>query len=51
MPEQNQVSIAIPEDVLTEVKTAITTIQTKLEPYLVEDIHTFSPNYLRKWTD
>lgn len=35
MPEMNQVSIVIPPEVLTEVKAAIVTIQTKLEPYLV----------------
>jgi len=35
MPESNQVSIVIPPEILTEVETAVTTIQTKLEPYLI----------------
>lgn len=35
MPEQNDVSIVIPPEVLTEVKDAVTLIRTKLEPYLV----------------
>ena len=35
MPESNQVSIVIPQEVLTEVETAVATIKNKLEPYLV----------------
>jgi len=35
MPEQNDVSIVIPPEVLTEVKDAVTLIKTKLDPYLV----------------
>ncbi|MBI9073103.1 MAG: hypothetical protein JEY94_15990 [Melioribacteraceae bacterium] len=35
MPEQNDVSIVIPPEVLTEVQDAVTLIKTKLEPYLV----------------
>ena len=35
MPESNQVSIVIPPEILTEVEAAITTVKTKLEPYLV----------------
>ncbi len=35
MPESNSVSIVIPPEILTEVETAVATIKTKLEPYLV----------------
>ncbi|MBI9071952.1 MAG: hypothetical protein JEY94_10155 [Melioribacteraceae bacterium] len=35
MPEQNDVSIVIPPEVLTEVKDAVTLIKTKLDPFLV----------------
>jgi len=35
MPESNAVSIVIPQEVLTEVETAVATIKSKLEPYLV----------------
>ncbi|MCF8259914.1 MAG: hypothetical protein K9J12_04015 [Melioribacteraceae bacterium] len=35
MPESNQVSIQIPPEVLQEIQTAVTNIQTKLAPYLI----------------
>ncbi|MBI9072546.1 MAG: hypothetical protein JEY94_13170 [Melioribacteraceae bacterium] len=35
MPEQNDVSIVIPPEILTEVETAVATIKEKLSPYLV----------------